>query len=322
MNHILRLLALAFLIPQLSLAANSDGYQAKYDVPYGTGIVRVDGKQSERSLLMDVYRPAEMKEGQAYPAVVLVHGGAFQRGGRRQPPFSEHGAVHSPMEDYARLLAPLGYVCFVIEYRLGKENPLPEMPLKAKGLMDFEVLINENFVTRINFSRRQIKLPALTTPADYRSLWETILSAIEDGDKAARYIHDNAKGFGVDPTRIAMGGHSAGGTITLNVAYGMGAPLKAVFPLSPAAIGFNFTQTMQTSELPPMLVTVSQNDMPGMILSAEGLLKLSNAFGIQSELGWVPGFPHFYPTEAISLGSDGTRMSVGERVIRFLDKNL
>jgi hypothetical protein len=39
-------------------------------------------------------------------------------------------------------------------------------------------------------------------------------------------------------------------------------------------------------------------------------------------LAWIPGFMHFYPHNAPSLADDGTRMTLGDRVIQFLDKHL
>ena len=39
-------------------------------------------------------------------------------------------------------------------------------------------------------------------------------------------------------------------------------------------------------------------------------------------LGWMPGYPHFYPHNVASLAGDGTRMPLGDRVIEFLDEHL
>lgn len=67
--------------------------------------------------------------------------------------------------------------------------------------------------------------------------------------------------FGIDPERIAVGGHSAGGTTVLNAAYGIKSPVKADFPLSPAVTGFDFKNTINSPDLPPMLVVQSQFDI-------------------------------------------------------------
>lgn len=42
------------------------------------------------------------------------------------------------MEDYARLLTPLGYVTFVIEYRLAPELPEPTMALDVDWVLTME----------------------------------------------------------------------------------------------------------------------------------------------------------------------------------------
>jgi acetyl esterase/lipase len=43
--------------------------------------------------------------------------------------------------------------------------------------------------------------------------------AWEDAQTAVRYLRDNAAALGIDPTRIAIGGSSAGGITALNVGY-------------------------------------------------------------------------------------------------------
>ena len=59
----------------------------------------------------------------------------------RQPLYREGGAVHSRMEDYARLLAPEGYVCFVVDYYLAAEVPIPEIAVDTHELQNYEAAI-------------------------------------------------------------------------------------------------------------------------------------------------------------------------------------
>ena len=71
------------------------GYKLTTDVVYGKGKVEQEGKVILRDLKMDVYEPASGSRVTSRPAVVLVHGGAWHRGGRMYPPYEQSGGVHS-----------------------------------------------------------------------------------------------------------------------------------------------------------------------------------------------------------------------------------
>ena len=62
------------------------GYILKTDVVYGQGIIATDGKVVTRDLFVDVYQPSDSSFSKPRPVVILVHGGAFHRGGPRYPP--------------------------------------------------------------------------------------------------------------------------------------------------------------------------------------------------------------------------------------------
>lgn len=297
------------------------GYQVAIDVVYGTGAVIVDGETVERDLLLDIYTPSDPGDGAARPAVILVHGGAFHRGGRRLPPFREAGAVHSRMEDYARLLTPLGYVCLVVEYRLATENPVPETTLDAAGLRDLDDVITPAGLSRTNYARQGMGLPALAE--DERILlWNAAMAAAEDVNRAVGFVRARARDLNVDPDRIAIGGHSAGGGTAMNTAFGLKAPVAAIFPLSPPEMLYELAQVVNVPDLPATLLIVSQNDVAVTLEAAPAMIRQFEAAGLDHSFAWVPGFHHFYPTGAVSLGGDGSRTSVGERLIEFLDARL
>lgn len=302
-------------------AEETFGYSVKTNIVYGKGKITKDGMVVERDLLMDVYTPADLSEKGKWPAVVLVHGGAFHRGGLRLPPFREHGAVHSAMQDWAKFLTPLGYVCIAIEYRLTPELPQPDMAPDTKGLQHWKEAISEAALDRTNYARKAMGLPPVPLE-DRITLWNGMLSAVEDLHKAVMKIRTSADMYGIDPDRIAIGGHSAGGTMVLNAAYGIKSPVKAAFPMSPTVVGFDLKKTIDSSKLPPMLVVMSQNDVPATIQSVPPLMDIAKKAGLDANLVWVPGFSHFYPTGAVTLGDDGFRMSVGERVVQFLETHL
>jgi acetyl esterase/lipase len=70
----------------------------------------VYSKVGDRELLLDAYLPK--KEG-ASPAVLVVHGGAWRFGNRKQ------------LRGYAEALAKAGIVSFAIDYRLAPKHKFP-----------------------------------------------------------------------------------------------------------------------------------------------------------------------------------------------------
>jgi acetyl esterase/lipase len=77
---------------------------------------------------------------------------------------------------------------------------------------------------------------------------EGIIQAMQDAQTAVRFLRSQAVAYGIDPTRIAMGGSSAGAITALNVGYnsnnpgpgshqGFSSAVEAVQSLSGAAIG-------------------------------------------------------------------------------------
>lgn len=70
----------------------------------------VYSKVGDRELLCDVYRP---KGDELHPAVLVVHGGAWRSGNRKQ------------LQGYAKALAERGCVCFAIDYRLAPKDKFP-----------------------------------------------------------------------------------------------------------------------------------------------------------------------------------------------------
>jgi acetyl esterase/lipase len=70
----------------------------------------VYSKVGDRELLLDAYLPKI--EGTA-PAVLVVHGGAWRFGNRKQ------------LQGYAEALCRSGFVCFAIDYRLAPQHKFP-----------------------------------------------------------------------------------------------------------------------------------------------------------------------------------------------------
>lgn len=88
--------------PASPLPADDAKFELKEKIVYS--------KVGDRELLLDAYLPTD--DG-PHPAVLVVHGGAWKSGNRRQ------------LASYATSLAKKKIVCFAIDYRLAPEHKFP-----------------------------------------------------------------------------------------------------------------------------------------------------------------------------------------------------
>lgn len=109
-----------------------------------------------KPLGLDLYRPGNPR-GNALPLVVVIHGGSWRGGSRRDLP------------DLNRYLAARGYAVAAVAYRFAPANPHP--------------------------------------------------AASKDVREAIQFLKSNASHLGIDATRIALIGRSAGGQLALLEAY-------------------------------------------------------------------------------------------------------
>lgn len=321
--------AIAFVLATQCAGARAEDVQrpdfaveVRYDVVYATGSVGVaSGKPHVRDLKMDVYRPlSNGKPLLARPAVILAFGGGLHRGSKGTDRYEEDGASDTPMGEYCNAFAGAGYVCSSIEYRLVPEDPAPPRDVDASMLLPKTMLIDPGLTARIDVVRQRMGLPLL----DDRSreqLFNAMLAAPEDVASAVRFVRVNAARLGIDPGRIALGGFSAGGFAAINAAYGMGVPVEAVFSLSGPMGGFDLRKTARAG-MPPLLFVIGQNDLDGVRASAPVLMTALAAAGVRTEIAWMPGFGHFYPMGATSLGGDLSKLTLERRLLRFLDETL
>jgi len=115
--------------------------------------------ETNRSEKLDLYLPKNRKTGEKSPAVLLIHGGAWKEGDKRQPREIEFGTT----------LAENGYVAASVNYALRSAGKFP-----------------------IN---------------------------LQDCKNGIRYLRAHADELGIDPNRVAVMGGSAGGHLSLMVAY-------------------------------------------------------------------------------------------------------
>ena len=289
-------------------------------VVYGKGtVVGEDGEDYDRNLLMDVYSPSDESEGPR-PAVILCFGGSFHRGG---PDFVFHegGAQDTSMSTYCHTLAQLGYVCFAIEYRLAPEEPTRSGEGYEDEDVDWEVQSDPRLIDDANVVRADMGLELLDPedPASTELIINTILSGIEDLKAALDHVRAASDDYRVDPDRIVVGGWSAGAVLALNVAYGMRAPVAGVLSMSGELIGFKITESVTNDpDVPPLHVIMASHDKTSAQASGQALVDLFTRVGAPASLAWVTGFGHCYPSSAISLGEDGSVMSLETRMIKFM----
>ncbi len=115
-------------------------------------------------------------------AVVIAPGGAFHV-----------LSINSEGIDVAKWLNSKGIAAFVLKYRLARshtDNPVQELMGK---MADFE------------------KLDSVNAPI--------VPLAMADGLEAIKYVREHAEEFDINPDKIGFMGFSAGGTVTMSVAY-------------------------------------------------------------------------------------------------------
>lgn len=153
------------------------------DIVYAQNITVLPGFPTVDSLKMDVYQPAG-DSLQLRPLIIALHSGMFL-------PYPQNGLVSgykndSAMVQFSREMAQRGYVVASISYRLGWN------PVSGDG----EVIRG----TYLN--------------AHYRG--------IQDARTAVRFFRKNVaiagNTFGIDTSRIALGGMGVGGSIALGAA--------------------------------------------------------------------------------------------------------
>src|SRR5690606_9268184 len=87
-----------------------------------------------------------------------------------------------------------------------------------------------------------------------REMWSL---AVEDGRQAVRWVRRNASQYGLDPGRIGLGGFSAGGAVTLGVAFAHDAESRPDFtvPVYPP-----YRDLTVPANPPPMFLVISDDD--------------------------------------------------------------
>ncbi len=158
-------------------------------------------------------------------------------------------SIHSEGNDVAKWLNTKGITAFVLRYRL--------VPTGEDGVME---ITNE----------------AATNPARIGERVAPVMPhSVADGLSAVSYLRENAKSFNIDPGKIGFMGFSAGGAVTMGVAYNYTENDRPDF-LVPV---YAWTTAMPVQEAPknapPMLLVCASDDPLGL---ATGSIELYNSW--------------------------------------------
>jgi dienelactone hydrolase len=139
------------------------------------------------NLVIDVSNPTLIAFLPSKPngtAIIIAPGGAFHV-----------LAIDLEGTTVAKWLNERGITAFVLKYRVVHDDP--EHP--------------ENSIGTLMSTKNYKKLDSINKPV--------VKLAMEDGLAAMRYVREHASTYSIDPNKIGFMGFSAGGTVTLSIAY-------------------------------------------------------------------------------------------------------
>lgn len=170
--------------PAPTPTASQSNFTLLEDIKYGEGATAT----GSTDLLLDIYQP-EATCAAPRPTVFYVHGGAFRFGDKQD----QLVAAIAPQ------VTAEGFNFVSINYRLAGDRPVfsAEYAAFAQALVD----------------------DGLADPNG--DLFDTVISAIEDGVTALRWMDENAGKYCMDMRRMGYWGSSAGTIITAQIAYGL-----------------------------------------------------------------------------------------------------
>lgn len=282
--------------------AESSKPQGKYKVlrglEYGRATIGAPGKQRQARLLMDLYLPARDKvQANAHPVILLVHGGGFRGGSRRDDRLSE----------VARRMVARGYVAASIDYRLGTQGPALDA--------EFAPLLELPWTQARSLNEPLTKSEERHGPA----------AAVADTVRALRFLKANAANYGADMSRVMLFGSSAGGITVVNVAYSLdeigierpavhgvvncwGAPLHVYSKLKVVDAGD-----------PPLFVIHASGDRTVLFAHSQELVRQARGKG-------VPFEAHPFQLNAHGLKifqlQDAQGVAIWDRMVKFMDTAL
>ncbi|MGI9154767.1 MAG: alpha/beta hydrolase [Rubrivivax sp.] len=292
--------------------SQTEGLHITRDLVYGRARIHIHSQPQDRELRLDLYQPSDCQPGDGRPALVMAFGGAFHRGDKRQDEFEQAGQRNTPVSAYCAALARRGYVAASIDYRLVQEDPDPGTT---------PVIGNPQGIplSRVAHVRQLLGLP----PATAEMVWAGMEAAADDMAQSVAFLQAHAHALGLDATRIAVGGFSAGARTALGCAYGERSPVAAVVSLSGFMADDDLLRLVVPGlPLPPALFITGEHDLDYIAHQAGKLHAHFGQMGLMSQAWIVPGAGHFYAAERRAIDAHGRQATVGEAVVAFLDEVL
>ena len=145
-----------------------------------------------------------------------------------------------------------------------------------------------------------------------------ISAAINDADKAVRWMRQNASTYNVDPSRIALAGGSAGAITSLFQAYqefGGDSEVAAVVDLFGALYGF---ESEIDADDPPLFVVHGTEDSAVPFSYSEDIVARAQAVGLPFEFLPLEGLEHGWYV----IGEEVNGETVFQRSVEFLFDHL
>jgi len=300
--------------PPVKAAEDCSGFRLYPDLVYGrAGVGRRPGMApAMRELRLDLYLPLEPAPAAGWPVLVLAFGGAFHRGDRKDDTFGEPPNRNNSIAWYCREFARRGYAACSIDYRLVPEDPVPG---------DTPVVADAGHIprSRVDQVRQIMGLPA----ASDEQLWHGVEAASDDMAMAVRYIKTHSAHWGLDPSRLAVGGFSAGARTALNVALGEKEPVAAVLSLSGYMHESDLRRHLDAGPLFPAILLVSaEHDLDYVAAGAPAMARYITGRGLRCEHVQVPQATHFYPAQAAAIHDALGTMTVLQAMAGFLEREL
>lgn len=183
-----------------------------------------------------IYQPSEDKRNGT--SVIVAPGGGL------------YGlSINSEGIDVANWLVAKGVTVFVLKYRL--------VPTGEDGVAEIQEL-------------------GATDPAQlFKTVSKVMPYSIQDGLNAVEYVRKNATKYGVESNKIGFMGFSAGGAVTMGVAYNCDASNQPDFlvPVYPWTTAMPVKEP--SSDASPMLIVCASDDPLGL---ATGSIELYSAW--------------------------------------------
>lgn len=222
---------------------------------------------------IQVFRPS--KEANTGTAVIVAPGGGLYA-----------HSIKSEGTDVAKWLAGKGITAFVLKYRL--------VPTGEDGVAEISDLASGN-------------------PSKLREeVAKVIPLSVEDGLNAISHVRKNAGKYGIDPKKIGFMGFSAGGAVTMGVAYSYIVKNRPDFLVPVYAWTTAMPVQKPKNDAPPMLLVCASDDPLGL---ASGSIELYNSWHDQ---GLSAGL-HMYAKGGHGFGMRKNGLPSDKWIERFYD---